>query len=371
MKKTELECDYFGFCGSCNLNLDYSKQVLFKKEFLEDSFKEFFLGEFEFYTSKIYGFRSRSEFGFFHDNDGLHYTMRGIDGKIIKINECLIVDKKISFLMPNLINLISKNNNLKSKIFGAEFITTRDEIMVILLYHKDINLIKDELEQLSIALNINLIARSRGKKLIFKSEDLNEKLFINGKFYHYKFGDAAFIQPNRNMNEIMISWALKCIDKREDLLELYCGHGNFTIPLSTKFHKVLATEISKKSIYYAIKNRELNNASNIEFIRISAAELLEAFSFKRRFKRLENLDLNKYNFSHILIDPPRSGCDNTVLDFIKNYENIIYISCNPSSLKENLKELCKTHSITKFAIFDQFVHTKHIECGVSLKKYLF
>ncbi|ELZ6313460.1 tRNA (uridine(54)-C5)-methyltransferase TrmA, partial [Campylobacter coli] len=73
------------------------------------------------------------------------------------------------------------------------------------------------------------------------------------------------------------------------------------------------------------------------------------------------------NFSHILVDPPRAGLDKSVIDLIKNYENIIYISCNPISLKENLKELALTHKVEKFALFDQFVNTPHLECGVLLK----
>ena len=100
---------------------------------------------------------------------------------------------------------------------------------------------------------------------------------------------------------------------------------------------------------------------------MDADELMSAFKKEREFNRLKNVNLDDFNFTHILVDPPRAGLSDSVMDFIKNYENIIYISCNPTTLKQNLTNLCKTHKVVKFAIFDQFANTNHIECGVLLK----
>ncbi|AII14729.1 tRNA m5U54 methyltransferase [Campylobacter iguaniorum] len=363
-----LDCKYLGSCGSCVLNTSYEEQMEFKFNSIKELFSEFYDGEFEFFDSGITGFRSRAEFGIYHDEQGISYSMRGSKVKFIKIDECKIVDPKIAALMPKLLEYVSQKDELKTKLFGVEFITTKDEILVILLYHKNVELIKSELENLSLNLGLNLIARSFKKKLVFGSSNLNEELIIYDKSYFYTFGDGAFIQPNRSVNQKMISWALGCANDGADLLELYCGHGNFTIPLSFKFSKVLATEVSKASIANAMKNCELNGVNNIKFTRLSAEELMQAFNGVREFNRLKDTCLKDYNFSHILVDPPRAGCDDSVLEFMKDYENIIYISCNPLTLKENLKTICKTHKVIKFAMFDQFVHTNHIECGVLLKK---
>lgn len=153
-----------------------------------------------------------------------------------------------------------------------------------------------------------------------------------------------------------------------DLLELYCGHGNFTIPLADKFNRVLASEISKSSIANARINCELNGVCNAQFIRLSADELMSAFARRREFERLKGIDIFGYDFSHVLIDPPRAGLEPSVLGFIKNFRNLIYISCNPQTLFENLRSLCATHEVRRFAIFDQFAHTSHIECGVLLRR---
>lgn len=153
-----------------------------------------------------------------------------------------------------------------------------------------------------------------------------------------------------------------------DLLELYCGHGNFTIPLAAKFNRVLASEISKSSIANARINCELNGVCNAQFVRLSADELMSAFARRCEFERLKGIDIFSYDFSHVLIDPPRAGLEPSVIDFIKNFQNLIYISCNPQTLFENLRSLCATHEVRRFAIFDQFAHTSHIECGVLLKR---
>ena len=153
-----------------------------------------------------------------------------------------------------------------------------------------------------------------------------------------------------------------------DLLELYCGHGNFTIPLAAKFNRVLASEISKSSIANARINCELNGVCNAQFVRLSADELMSAFARRREFERLKGIDIFGYDFSHVLIDPPRAGLEPSVIDFIKNFQNLIYISCNPQTLFENLRSLCVTHEVRRFAIFDQFAHTAHIECGVLLRR---
>jgi tRNA (uracil-5-)-methyltransferase len=173
----------------------------------------------------------------------------------------------------------------------------------------------------------------------------------------------------------MISWVIEKIlieqiDKNSDLLELYCGNGNFTIPLSRYFKNVLATEISKASIKSAKQNLELNKINNIKFARLSDDEFTEAFEKTRVFNRLkdDNINLDDYEFSTIFVDPPRSGLSPNSTQLAQKFDNIIYISCNPITLKRDLEILTKTHKILNFAFFDQFPYTNHIESGVILNK---
>ncbi|EFN2172383.1 tRNA (uridine(54)-C5)-methyltransferase TrmA, partial [Campylobacter coli] len=305
---------------------------------------------------------------FYHDKDEIYYAMFENKKKII-IESLEFADEKITAFMPKLLKQIRNNTNLKEKLFGVEFLATKNELSTTLLYHKNIELIYNDLNNLSLELDANLIARSKGKKLVFKKENLRQELDIQGRKIFYEFNNDCFIQPNTSINEKMITWVCENLktQERKDLLELYCGYGNFTLALAIFFNNVLATEISKSNINFALLNCKINNISNIHFTRLSSEELSQALKKEREFFRLKDIDLDNFNFSHILVDPPRAGLDKSVIDLIKNYENIIYISCNPISLKENLKELALTHKVEKFALFDQFVNTPHLECGVLLK----
>ena len=363
-------CPSFKSCASCILDGPYQSQKALKIKRTKELLGRFYDGQIEYFSSKQSGFRARAELRLWHDERGAHYAMNGADNKPVIIQSCAILDAKIAALMPRLLKELNANDALRHKIFGVEFVTSSEEICVILLYHKDILSINSELENLANALKISLIARSRGKMLVFGESLLNEKLNINGSEYAYKISFDGFIQPNRAMNEKMIEYACNAVinahKPRRDFLELYCGHGNFTIPLSQHFNKTLATEISKASIALATQNAGLNKASNISFLRMSADELMDAFKGTREYNRLKNIELKSYDFSHILIDPPRAGASASVLDFIKNYANIIDVSSGQATLARDLLILSKTHRVDKLALFDQFVHTNHIESIVSL-----
>ena len=410
-----MNCESFGSCGSCTLGEPYEDQILYKKRLISDKFREFFDGEFEFFASQPQNYRIRAEFGIWHDiwhsASDLAYTMGGARSKKILINECPKVALPIANLMPQLLEALRRSEALKERLFGVEFISCASGILATLLYHKHLGEREQEaICELADKLGIRVMARARGQKLLSGELSLTDELCVDGRVYKFRFGENAFIQPNRGVNEKMIAWARSCVDfgkegmgvvcaaqnfaaknsiaenfvaqnlscekhsvrpessGARDLLELYCGHGNFTIPLAAKFNRVLASEISKSSIANARINCELNGVCNAQFVRLSADELMSAFARRREFERLKGIDIFSYDFSHVLIDPPRAGLEPSVIDFIKDFQNLIYISCNPQTLFENLRSLCITHEVRRFAIFDQFAHTAHIECGVLLKR---
>lgn len=363
-----MDCNYLKECGSCTLFAPYDEQILFKTDLVKQNFSEFYDGKFDVFSSNPKHYRTRAEFGIWHDGSELCYTMHASEkGKRIFIDECTKVCEQISTLMPSLLYSLQESEILRVKLFGVEFISCKSGTLATLLYHKKLDSeFEAAMKKIASKFDITILARSRGQKLLSGELNLIDELNVGGQIYKFSLSENAFIQPNRAVNEKMIAWAKECVQSSDDLLELYCGHGNFTIPLSFKFNNVLATEISKSSIANALKNCELNKAKNIKFLRMDADELMSAFAGVREFNRLKEINLSDFNFSHVLVDPPRAGLSESVVNFIKDFKNIIYISCNPETLKENLNELCKSHKVIKFAIFDQFANTHHIECGVLL-----
>jgi tRNA (uracil-5-)-methyltransferase len=196
-----------------------------------------------------------------------------------------------------------------------------------------------------------------------------EKIKVAGRELIYQQVENSFTQPNARMSEKMLEWALSAsAGMGDDLLELYCGNGNFTVALAQNFEQVMATEIAKTSVYSAQYNLEANQIENCRVVRLSSEEFTQAINKEREFRRLRGVDLDDYNFSTVLVDPPRAGLDSETEALVARYPNILYVSCNPETLKENLQHLTKTHSIERFALFDQFPYTHHVECGVFLRR---
>ena len=99
---------------------------------------------------------------------------------------------------------------------------------------------------------------------------------------------------------------------------------------------------------------------------MSAEEFTQAMNGVREFNRLKGIDLKAYQCNTIFVDPPRAGLDPDTVKLVQNYDRILYISCNPHTLCENLQTLSQTHCIEKAALFDQFPYTDHMESGVWL-----
>jgi len=371
-----VDCKYFGKCGSCVVyNISYNEQISRKKNKIKEQFSEFYTEDIEVFASKDVYFRNRAEFRIWHSGDRCDYAMGNLSKNgAVTIDMCPKVIKPIENRMWQLLDEVNNNPILLGhKLFGIEFLgTTTDECLVTMLYHRkledDWSDIARELER---KLDIKLLGRSRKQKVIISDDFVSETLFIDNRDVFYKEYESGFTQPNPEVNIKMIEWAISNIKSisspRNDFLESYCGLGNFTIPISKYFNKVLATEVSKRSIKSAKENCKLNNVNNISFIRLSSEEMTEALNKRREFTRLKDIDIDDFNFSTVLVDPPRAGLDEATINLISNIRYIIYISCNPTTLARDLETLIKTHTILDAVIFDQFPHTQHIESGVFLE----
>ncbi|MFW3426935.1 tRNA (uridine(54)-C5)-methyltransferase TrmA [Aliarcobacter butzleri] len=372
-----MNCNYFGICASCTLfDKTYEEQLNYKIQREKERFSNFTNIDFDIIKSNESNFRNRAEFRIWwekgeNNKEILSYAMNDFKKNILKINSCEMVSHHIKELMPKLLDELQNDLELSFKLFAVEFLgSSTKDMLVTLIYHKKLEESWiQKAKEIEKRLNIKIIGRSKKQRLVLTNDYINETLNISNQNFFFAYEENGFTQPNTNVNVQMIEWVLKNTkNSSKDLCELYCGGGNFTIPLSTKFRKVLATEISKTSIKSALRNCSLNKIESISFIRMSAEDFVQALNKVRAFNRLKDINLDDYEFDTIFMDPPRSGLDDTTRNLAKDFENIIYISCNPETLHRDLEELTKTHEIEKFALFDQFAFTNHIESGVILRK---
>jgi len=335
----------------------------------------------EVFASQPTGFRMRAEFRMWHEGDDLNYVMykRNEPKTPIAITSFEIADAAIQRLMPVLLQRLKNDETLRGRLFQCEFLATLSgEILVTLIYHRRLTSAwEDSAQQLRQALLeahglISIVGRSRKQKIVIGEDFVQETLQIQNRQYHYRQHEQAFTQPNARVNIQMIEWACRVAKNAPgNLLELYCGNGNFTLPLSNHFDQVIATELSKVSVRAAKANLEKNAIENVQMIRLSAQEVTEALANVRAFRRLAELPLplDKMNLQTLFVDPPRAGLDSATLAMAHAFPAVIYVSCNPETLASNLSQLCKTHTVRHFALFDQFPYTHHMECGVLLEKH--
>lgn len=317
-------------------------------------------------------YRLRAEFRVWHEGDDSWFGMyRPGSREVYRVDRFAAGSELINALMPALLVGIKDNPVLRRKLYAAEFLTTLSgEALVTLVYHKPLDdEWRQEAQRLQQTLGVNLIGRSRKIKIVLGNDYVTEELAVQGRLYRYRQYEGGFTQPNGHINRHMLEWASTQLqDAGGDLLELYCGNGNFTLPLSSRFEAVLATEISKSSVAALQWNIEANGIGNIHHARLSAEEMTEALDGVRPFRRLAHLDLDAFRFTTLLVDPPRAGLDPATEALAARFDRILYISCNPETLAGNLRALCQTHEIVAMAAFDQFPFTSHLECGVVLQR---
>ncbi|HGC3462126.1 TPA: tRNA (uridine(54)-C5)-methyltransferase TrmA [Escherichia coli] len=288
----------------------------------------------EVFRSPVSHYRMRAEFRIWHDGDDLYHIIFDQQTKSrIRVDSFPAASELINQLMTAMIAGVRNNPVLRHKLFQIDYLTTlSNQAVVSLLYHKKLD---DEWRQEAEALRDALRAQNLNVHLIGRATKTKIALDVTK-------------------------------GSKGDLLELYCGNGNFSLALARNFDRVLATEIAKPSVAAAQYNIAANHIDNVQIIRMAAEEFTQAMNGVREFNRLQGIDLKSYQCETIFVDPPRSGLDGETEKMVQAYPRILYISCNPETLCKNLETLSQTHKVERLALFDQFPYTHHMECGVLL-----
>lgn len=168
-----------------------------------------------------------------------------------------------------------------------------------------------------------------------------------------QFHPANFTQINPDINQQMVDRAIELLapQANERVLDLFCGLGNFTLPLARYCQEIIGVEGEKKLVERAISNAQFNHITNAHFY---AADLAGDFS---------SADFMQKGFDKVLLDPPRTGALEAVklLPQLKP-KRILYVSCNPATLARDAKELVERgYALTHAGVMDMFPHTGHVE----------
>lgn len=351
----------------------YSEQLTEKVNAVQQLLSDFNAPQAEVFTSEPEHYRLRAEFRIWHSGDDIYHAMFDPQTRDkVRIDHFPVACRTIADFMPVLLKNIQFNHELRYKLYQVDYLATLSgELLVSLIYKRPLtNSWLEQAKQLTEVLagqyNVKFIGRSRKQKLMVSTDFVTEQFELDGSPLQYQQVEGSFTQPNGEVNRQMLGWAKKIGQQLSgDLLELYCGNGNFSIALAPCFNKVVATEISRTSIKSAQYNIALNKVDNLQVLQMSAEDVSTAL---QQGTVLKQLDLADMHLNTILVDPPRAGLDSATELLVSRFEDIIYISCNPQTLAQNLQTLVKTHDIAQLAVFDQFPYTHHTESGVWLRK---
>lgn len=356
----------------------YRDQLDVKRETIVARFAHLDPPRLEVYASPSSHYRQRCEFRLWHEGDDLFYAMFEVDPDdpakktVVRLDQYPVASRRINELMPRLIEAVRDNPVLRRKLFQVEFLTTLSgEALITLIYHRQLD---EEWERearaLQERLDASIIGRARKQRRVLERDHVWERLEVESREFVYQQVENSFTQPNAEISRAMLRWARDVTrdSRADDLVELYCGNGNFTVALAENFRRVLATEISRTSVASANVNLAANGIDNAKVARMSAEEFAQALAGEKGGRRVAEMALDDYAFTTVLVDPPRAGLDERSCEQLRDYSRIVYISCNPDTLVNNLEQLHDTHAIRRFALFDQFPWTDHCECGVLLER---
>jgi len=352
----------------------YQDQLSEKENRLQALLADWDTPALELFESSPSYYRMRAEFRFWHEGDKSYFAMFNPcdPKKPLEVKDFPVGSRLINELMTKVRDAVHEDPELRFKLFQVEFLTTKSgDALITLIYHRQLG---EEWEvrgrHWQKVWGFPVIGRARKLRLVLERDYVTETLNISGKEYHFKQYENGFTQPNAGVCEQMVSWAVDntANSQHGDLMEMYCGNGNFSIPMAGNFKQALGTEISRTSVKSAQENINLNNRTNLKIARMASEDLSKSWVHNETNRKFEEFGIDDYEFDTVLVDPPRAGLDEDTVELTKRFRRIVYISCNPESMVENIEALKNDYKITAFALFDQFPYTHHMEAGVILER---
>ena len=377
-------CKICTSCGGCQYQqLDYKAQLKYKTKRVKEALTRISKIDAEVLPclgmDNPYNYRNKIQVPFNKDKNGrVKFGFYKENSHIIMpIKECAIEDRRAAPILWDIkllleeMNVPCYNEDSGKGILRYVLIRTShhyEELMVVLVttqmnfpgQRNFINeLVARHPEITTIVENVN----SRHTNVILGNQE--KVLYGPGHIKDdilgltFEISAASFFQVNPIQVEKLYASALNLIDfkKKETVLDAYSGVGTIGLIAAKNAGKVISVEINKSAHKNAIENAKRNNVNNIEFVCADAGEYIS--------KSDEDIDI-------LIMDPPRSGSDETFLSTVinKRIKKIIYISCNPETLARDIQYLSKYYQVNYVQPVDMFPMTAHVETivGLSLKQ---
>ncbi len=372
--RIEPRCQHFGICGGCSQqHLSSESQIAAKQERLLESLEKIGKVKPESVlpplTAETWGYRRKARLGvkYMRRDKVVRVGFRERSSSFLaNLNRCEVLHPRIGERTNELSDLILKLS-IKDKIPQIE-IAVGDKNAALIFRHLE-ELSETDLEllrQFGQDTQLLIFLQSGGPKTVVRlfpkrgpedtASDESTKLsyFLPDYDVEMRFQPTDFTQVNASLNQKMINLAIELLSPQKDdrVLDLFCGLGNFSLPLARKAGAVVGVEGEASLVGRARDNASQNNITNVEFF---TADLNGDLALEPWYGA---------GFNKLLLDPPRSGAPMVVANLPKPLpDRIVYVSCDPATLARDAGTLVNEqgYRLVSVGVMDMFPHTAHVE----------
>lgn len=359
-------CPHFRVCGGCSLqHLELGAQLAAKQSVLADALARIGKADPQAWLAPLagpgWGYRRRARLGvrLVPKKGGVLVGFRERRRSFITaLTQCPILDERVSRLLPGLRTLIA-GLSCPDRIPQIE-VAVADNAIALVFRHL-VALAPGDLEQLSAfgeRHGLQVYLQGGGPETVAPLSPRTPEALCYRLSEHgvtLRFGPADFVQVNAEVNRQMVARALSLLELRpsDQVLDLFCGLGNFTLPAARRCARVLGIEADAAAVAQARNNAALNAIANVEF---RVGDLYDANATQDPW--------DGFPFDKLLLDPPRSGA----MEALKRLraplpQRIVYVSCSPATLARDAGYLVHAlgYRFAAAGVLDMFPHTSHVE----------
>ncbi len=359
------QCEYAQQCGGCSLqHISPAFQIEHKFNVLREQLYHFGRlepvdGFMEPVVGPVFGYRRKARLAckYVKAKDRVLLGFREKNNHFVAdIQACQVLDPRIGKTIDRIQHVLGQLT-IKDKIPQIE-VAIGDNAVALIVRHLEPLESSDQflLQTLCQSLQFELYLQPSGLSTVHKvwPEETHERLVyrIESLGMKYQFHPLDFVQVNSVVNEKLINLALDLLEisDRERVLDLYCGLGNFALPMGLCARSVMAVEVSLQMVDRGKENAALNGLTNVEFVQCDLSQPFKDQSWWGVYDK-------------VLLDPPRSGAQSVVEHISKTQaKRVVYVSCNPATLARDIQILQRTgYRLLTAGVLDMFPHTAHVE----------
>ncbi len=359
-ERIQPRCPVFDSCGGCDWqHISYNHQVMWKNRILaaeidkacrssSQTMHEAVLSE------KIYGYRGHAVIQCTCDPDFRMGFFQKKSKHIVEFDDCPVLNPKMNKTLSDLRESL-KRNPLYG-LYSLEIHAPEDDVILLARcrgknnvdYAMVMNRLYNELDVSGISL---MVFNGRRSDHVLGQRFCRYDISTRRGSVELSSGFGGFIQANMQINTALIEHVTDLADGSKKILDLYSGSGNFSLPLSCAAQEVVAIERSRRLVSQGKINAKKNSIDNVRFIAMDAK------------KAVDSIRNEMLSFDTVILDPPREGAKDIVRLLPEiGPSRIIYISCDPSTLARDLKDLVgQGYSLRHSRVYDMFPQTYHIE----------